>query len=181
MGAADDGLDLAVRAVAAVVHGTAGVPGRDDCHFAFVGDGEERSNTEKLAVTLDVQDHVSFPGWSSMDVVHDYLATATLGMIPDPKTSGVDKATVMKVMEYMAFEVPIVAFDVVETKVSAGDAGSYSSNNDPLELANAIRELLDDPARRANMGRVGRRRVEDALAWDHQVARYLSVFERVVG
>jgi len=37
----------------------------------------------------------------------------------------------------------IVAFDVLETKVSAGDAGAYATNNDPLELAHVMRGLLD--------------------------------------
>jgi glycosyltransferase involved in cell wall biosynthesis len=178
MGSADDGLSLALEMIAHLVHGAGG---RDDCHFVFLGDGEERPHLERLAADLGVDDHVSFPGWMSMDVVHDHLATASLGIVPDPKTPGVDKATVMKVMEYMAFEVPIVAFDVDETRVSAGEAALYATDNDPARLAELVRVLLDDPERRAAMGRTGRSRVENGLAWDHQERRYLDVFRGLAG
>ncbi len=180
MGSADDGLDLAVRAIADLVHGRGDLAGRDDCHFVFLGDGEARPSIEALVRDLRLEDVVSFPGWSSMDVVHDHLATATLGLVPDPKSPGVDKATVMKVMEYMAFGVPIVAFDVVETRVSAGDAGAYASHNDPHHFARLVDALLDDPTTRATMGRTARQRIQDGLAWDHQRPRYLAVFDRLL-
>jgi glycosyltransferase involved in cell wall biosynthesis/GT2 family glycosyltransferase len=178
MGSADDGLDLALEMMAHLVHGP---PARDDCHFVLLGDGEERPHLERLATRLGVEDHVSFPGWVSMDVVHDHLATASVGIVPDPKSPGVDKATVMKVMEYMAFEVPIVAFDVDETKVSAGDAAVYAGDNDPACMARLVASLLDDPAHRAVMGRRGRARIECGLAWDHQEQSYLRVLGRLVG
>jgi glycosyltransferase involved in cell wall biosynthesis len=177
MGSADDGLDLALEMVAKVVRGP---HARDDCHFVFLGDGEERPHLERLAAELDIEDHVEFPGWVSMDVIHDHLATASLGIVPDPKSPGVEKATVMKVMEYMAFEVPIVAFDVHETKVSADDAAVYASDNDPSRMAELVSALLDDPQRRAAMGRRGRSRIENGLAWDHQERRYLDVFHGLV-
>jgi glycosyltransferase involved in cell wall biosynthesis len=177
MGSADDGLDLALRMVAHLVRAP---DGRDDCHFVFLGDGEERPHLERLATELGIEDHVAFPGWVSMDVIHDHLATASVGIVPDPKTPGVDKATVMKVMEYMAFEVPLVAFDVDETRVSAGDAAVYATDNDPAGMADLVGELLDDPERRARMGRCGRSRIEGGLAWDHQERRYVDVFRRLV-
>jgi len=42
-------------------------------------------------------------------------------------------------------------------------------------------ELLDDPARRAEMGRRGRQRVESELAWEHQKGAYVAVFDELVG
>lgn len=178
MGSADDGLDLALEMVA---HLVLGPDGRDDCHFVFLGDGEERPHLERLAAELGIGDHVGFPGWVSMDVVHDHLATASVGIVPDPKTPGVDKATVMKVMEYMAFEVPLVAFDVDETRVSAGEAAVYATDNDPACMARLVGGLLDDPERRRAMGRCGRARVENGLAWDHQERRYVELFGHLVG
>jgi len=175
MGSADDGLDLALEVVARVV------AIRDDVHFAFLGDGEERVHLEQLAARLGVADHCSFPGWVTMDVVHDHLATASLGLVPDPKTAGVDKATVMKVMEYMAFEVPIVAFDVTETAISAGEAAVHATDNDPAEMAALVDALLDDAERRRVMGAIGRKRIEDGLAWDHQRGRYVDVFRNLLG
>jgi hypothetical protein len=41
--------------------------------------------------------------------------------------------------------------------------------------------LLDDPEARSRMGRAGRRRVLDELAWKHQEGPYVGVFDRLVG
>jgi glycosyltransferase involved in cell wall biosynthesis len=41
--------------------------------------------------------------------------------------------------------------------------------------------LLDDPDRRAAMGRAGRRRVEKTLAWPLQAPAYVRVFDELTG
>jgi glycosyltransferase involved in cell wall biosynthesis len=82
-------------------------------------------------------------------------------------------------MEYMAFELPVVAFDLKETRFSAADAAVYVTPNEVQQFAAAITTLLDDPDRRAHMGRAGRRRVEEALAWTHQAPNYLGVFDQL--
>ena len=82
-----------------------------------------------------------------------------------------------KTMEYMAFELPVVAFDLRETRVSADEAAIYVRPNDVREYAKAIVDLIDDEARRARLGKFGRARVEDELAWPHQARAYLGVYD----
>jgi glycosyltransferase involved in cell wall biosynthesis len=82
-------------------------------------------------------------------------------------------------MEYMAFELPMVAFDLKETRFSADDAAVYVTPNEVQEFAAAIAALLDDPERRTAMGRTGRRRVEETLAWHLQVPAYVHVFDEL--
>jgi glycosyltransferase involved in cell wall biosynthesis len=48
-------------------------------------------------------------------------------------------------------------------------------------MARLLVELIDDQPRRRSMGSAGRRRVEQKLAWSHQEARYLSVYDRLLG
>jgi glycosyltransferase involved in cell wall biosynthesis len=84
-----------------------------------------------------------------------------------------------KTMEYMAFGLPVVAFDLVETRVSAGDAAVYVQPNDLDEFALSIAQLVDDPETRAAMAKVGRERVENVLAWSIQRPGYLDVYQRL--
>ena len=91
-----------------------------------------------------------------------------------------EMATAIKTMEYMAFALPVVAFEGKETRRSAADAAVYADSDDPATYAAAVRDLLHDPARRAEMGRIGRRRVAEELAWEHQAKRYLEVYHRVL-
>ena len=76
------------------------------------------------------------------------LSTADLGLSPDPKNPLNDVSTMNKTLEYMAFGLPVVAFDLRETRVSAGDAAVYAEPNDVDCYARAIVDLLDDEPRR---------------------------------
>lgn len=173
----DDGVELALRAVHHLVY----VMGESNCHFAFLGDGEAFARMRSLAEDLQILEHVNFTGWVCQDVVYDYLATADVGLQPNPKTPRIEMATAIKTMEYMAFALPVVAFDGKETRRSAADAAVYAESEDAASYAAAVRDLLHDPARRAEMGRIGRRRVADELAWEHQEKRYLEVYHRLFG
>ena len=84
-----------------------------------------------------------------------------------------------KILEYMAFSKPIVQFDVTEGRHSARDASLYARANDSQDFADMIVELLDDPARAAQMAAYGRSRVETELSWDHQVDTLIAAYTRV--
>jgi len=73
----------------------------------------------------------------------------------------------------------VVAFDLLETRVSTGDAAVYVEPNVIQRYAEAITELMDDEPRRAQMGKTGRLRVEQELAWSHQQDAYLGVYREL--
>ncbi|MGH3427341.1 MAG: glycosyltransferase, partial [Mycobacteriales bacterium] len=90
-----------------------------------------------------------------------------------------DVSTMNKTMEYMSFELPVVAFDLIETRVSAGEAAVYAEPNLVEHFAGLILELLGDETRRNKMSSAGRRRVEDALSWKHQIPSYVGIYDRL--
>src|SRR6185436_15636179 len=122
---------------------------------------------------LGLDEYVHFTGRVPDDTVAQVLSTAHVGLSPDPKNPLNDVSTMNKTMEYMSFGLPVVAFDLRETRVSAGRAAVYATPNDTGSYARAIVDLIDDPHRRAEMGRLGRERVEQDLAWEHQRNAYL--------
>ena len=83
-----------------------------------------------------------------------------------------------KVVEYMFFGLPVVAYDLRETRVSAGEAGLYVDPNSERALAGGIARLLDDPELRASMGRAGAARVRTQLAWQFSVSSLLAAYDR---
>jgi glycosyltransferase involved in cell wall biosynthesis len=177
-----DGVDIVVRAAAVVVHEMR----RDDIAFTLIGSGDCFSELVALRDQLRLADHLEFTGRAPDEQVKSILSTSDIGLSPDPKNPLNDVSTMNKTMEYMSFELPVVAFDLRETRVSAEDAAVYvkptgSQEQDVRDYANAIVELLDDEARRAVMGKVGRARVEQELAWSHQEQAYLAVYERETG
>ncbi len=172
-----DGVDLALGAADIVVNRL----GRHDVAFTFMGSGDCYDDLVRRRDELGLTEAVDLPGRVPDDVVGEVLSTADVGLCPDPLNPLNDVSTMNKTMEYMAFGLPVVAFDLRETRVSADDAAQYVRPNDVEEYARAILALLDDPARRSEMGRRGRARVVEHLAWEHQREGYVRVFDELVG
>ena len=172
-----DGVDLALGAADVVVNRL----GRDDIAFTLMGSGDCYDDLVRRRDELGLCEAVDLPGRVPDDFVGDVLSTADLGLCPDPFNPLNDVSTMNKTMEYMAFGLPVVAFDLRETRVSAAEAAHYVPPNDVHEYARAIVSLVDDPDRRTEMGRQGRERVEQQLAWEHQQEGYLRVYDELVG
>jgi glycosyltransferase involved in cell wall biosynthesis len=168
-----DGVDIVVRAADVVVHQLR----RDDIAFTLIGSGDCFDDLVALRDELGLTGHVEFTGRAPDEFVARILSTADVGLSPDPLNPLNDVSTMNKTMEYMAFELPVVAFDLHETRVSAGDAGVYAVPNNVHAYAAAIVELMDDEPRRSWLGKLGRARVEQELAWSHQQRAYLGVYQ----
>ncbi len=171
-----DGVDIVLRAADFIVHRA----GRDDVSFTLMGTGDCFDEVVKLRDELNLGDYVEFTGRAPDELVFRTFSTADVGLSPDPKNPLNDVSTMNKTMEYMAFELPVVAFDLRETRVSAGDAAIYAEPNDVELYGKAILELIDDEARRRTMGAIGRARIEGELAWRHQRDAYVAVYDRLL-
>src|SRR6185312_2826330 len=123
--------------------------------------------------------HVEFTGRAPDELVARLLSSADIGLSPDPKNPLNDVSTMNKTMEYMAFELPVVAVDLDETRVSAQQAAVYAEPNKIESFAEAILDLLADDLTRKQMGAGGRRRVEEVLAWRNQIPSYVGVYDRL--
>jgi glycosyltransferase involved in cell wall biosynthesis len=170
-----DGVDIVIRAADVVVREL----GRDDIAFTLIGSGDCYDDLVALRDQLGLAGHVEFTGRAPDELVGQIMSTADAGLSPDPKNPLNDVSTMNKTMEYMAFELPVVAFDLRETRVSAEDAAVYVTPNDVREYAEAIVALMDDEATRTQMGKRGRVRVEQELAWSHQRRAYVDVYQRL--
>ena len=170
-----DGVDYAIRALEYIVR----VRGRADVGMTLIGDGDAAPDLKRLTTELGLDEFVEFTGRLPDEAVRDLMSSADIGLSPDPKNALNDVSTMNKTMEYMAYELPVVAFDLVETRVSACDAAVYAAPNRIEEFGDAVLDLLADDARRAEMGKIGRERVERELAWHRQVPAYVGVYDRV--
>jgi glycosyltransferase involved in cell wall biosynthesis len=170
-----DGVDIVVRAADVIVHEL----GRDDIAFTLIGSGDCYDELVALRDELGLAGHVEFTGRAPDELVGQIMSTADAGLSPDPKNPLNDVSTMNKTMEYMAFELPVVAFDLRETRVSAADAAVYVTPNDVREYAKAIVALMDDEVKRTQMGKRGRVRVEQELAWPHQRRAYVNVYQQL--
>ncbi|MFE7314697.1 glycosyltransferase family 4 protein [Streptomyces sp. NPDC057555] len=167
-----DGVDYALRALATLRDEL----GRTDWHAVFVGGGDAFDAMVALSRRLGLSEQVEFTGRiPDADLVR-YLSTADVCLSPDPRNPLNDVSTMNKVLEYMAMGRPIVSFDLREARVSAGDAAVYAPANDEAEFAGLIALLLDDPERRARMGKIGQVRISGQLSWRNSQAALLAAY-----
>ena len=169
---AQEGIDLLLRAVKHVVRSLK----RTDIHFGLVGGGTSLAEMRTLALNLSIDEYVTFTGRVPDPQLLAMLNTADVCVNSDRAGALNDKSTMNKIMEYMALGKPVVQFDLTEGRRSAGEASLYARQDDPADLAARILALLDDPERRARMGRLGRERVERELEWRHQAPRLLAAY-----
>jgi glycosyltransferase involved in cell wall biosynthesis len=169
-----DGLDHAVRALAHLRKR------RSDWRAVFIGDGDVLPAMRELAAELGLADDVEFTGRLPDEDVITVLSTADVCLAPDPKNPLNDVSTMNKILEYMALRRPVVSYDLVEARVSAGEAAVYARPNDEAAFAEAISDLLDDPQRRESMGAAGRARLEQSLSWASSERALLAAYARAL-
>src|SRR5260370_5590044 len=128
---------------------------------------------------MNLSDMVNFTGRLPDQELFEILSTADVCVNPDRPCLMNDISTMIKIMEYMALGKPIVQFDSKEGRFSAGAASLYADNENQVpDFAAKILWLLDNLSERERMGRLGRKRVEDELAWDYSVPHLLAAYKR---
>jgi glycosyltransferase involved in cell wall biosynthesis len=172
-----DGVDLLLASWRVLVHDL----GRTDAHLALLGFGDCFEDLQRQATELGIAEYVTFTGRVGPDQIERYLRTAVIGLSPDPLNPLNDVSTMNKTMEYMAYGLPVIAYDLKETRVSADAAGIFVTPGDIEGYARAISDLLDDSERRRALGSAARLRAQEVLDWKEQERKYVGVFDGLLG
>jgi glycosyltransferase involved in cell wall biosynthesis len=154
---------------------------KQDTLFVFIGGGPDQQRMKVMASEMGLGDWVHFTGRVPDELLWRYLGTADLCVDPDPLTEWSNLSTMNKIIEYMAFGRPIVAFDLAEHHRSAGEAAVYVEPNDDTQLCVAIRDLLLDEERRQTMGHYGQHRFSTGLAWEESEKVLVALYSELLG
>jgi glycosyltransferase involved in cell wall biosynthesis len=155
--------------------------GRTDVEATLLGFGDCLKELQLRSIALGLEDVVTFTGRADSAMIARHLSAAEVGLCPDRKTPLNDVSTMNKTMEYMAYALPSVAFDLVETRVSGADSCLYVPDGDVAAFADAVERLLDDRRLRIDMAVRARRRVCESLDWRPQAEAYVRAYEQLAG
>jgi MMP alpha-(1->4)-mannosyltransferase len=130
--------------------------------------------TEKLVKHLGIEDKVKFVSGISTEQMVRYYAEATLAVVPS-----VYEGFGLPAGEAMACAVPVVSTDGGALSEVVGDAGVIVPAKNVDALFEAIDKLLQDPARRQQLGEAGRARIDASFCWQ-VCAREMTDYYREV-
>lgn len=141
----------------------------------LVGDGPERPAIDRLRSELGLEDSVRVLGYR--DDVAPLLAEADFFVL-----TSTSEGLALTLLEAMASGLPVIATDVGGNHeiVVHGQTGFLVPPRSPAAVAEAVRHLLADPDRAIAMGRAGRLRAEQSFDVRTMVARYESLYEKLL-
>jgi alpha-maltose-1-phosphate synthase len=142
-----------------------------DIHAVLIGDGPEREPAEADARAAGLDASITFTGALPHDLLPACLAAADIGVAPFDTAAHAPLSLAfywspLKVFEYMASGLPVVAPDIPRLRqiLGAGEAGLLYDAANPRGLADAI-VALAEPGRRTSLGAVARARAEREYSW----------------
>jgi len=157
----DKGVGVLLEAMALLVERLPGLVGW------VVGDGQDRDGFERRAAELGIEERLYWAGWVKPDAVTRWMQAADLLVVPSLEgATGWREAQGLVVVEAMLAGCPVVASRVggIPDMIEDGVCGRLVESGDPRQLAEAIRELVEDREQRVRFIAEARSRAESAFA-----------------
>lgn len=141
----------------------------------FVGDGSMRAEMEATATELGITDDVHFIGNRSQGWIADALTSATVVLSP---------LTGRALVEACLSGTPVVAYDIEwhSELITSGETGILVPFRDIAAMADAICDLVADPALADTLGQKARAATRESMdpgrLMAHERSEYLKLLSR---
>lgn len=141
--------------------------------FYLIGYGDQFDSLRLLTKQKKLDNNVIFTNRISDKKAKQILYSSEICLAPDPRNGLNEFHTMNKIAEYMSFGKPIVSFDLDESVFTADESAIYIQDNNYIDFAKAILELIGNPKMREKMGSVGYKRLNEFFTWEHS-EKYLQ-------
>ena len=142
--------------------------------------GEFESSEERdIAISKDGWSHIIELGHINRMEVKEVLLRSMAGMVVLHPIPNYLDALPVKMFEYMAAGIPVIAsnFPLWKEIVEVNNCGICVNPLDVNEIADAINYIIDNPEQTKQMGENGRRAVEEKYNWEREESKLLKIYE----
>jgi glycosyltransferase involved in cell wall biosynthesis len=170
--------DAPMKGIATLLEAFAKLRTERDLELLLVTKPQPGGRTEQLIDKLSIGDAVSFVNGVGDDELVELMGSAELACVPS-----LYEGFSLPTAELMACATPLVvsrAGAIPEVVGPDGLCADLVTPGDVAELTTAIAALLDDPARRQEMGRAGRRRVDELFSWRAVAAATAAAYAEAI-
>ncbi len=170
--------DAPMKGIATLLEAFAKLRTEREVELVLVTTLKPGGRTEQLIDDLGIVDHVTFVSGITDAELVDVMGSAEIACVPS-----LYEGFSLPTAELMACETPLVvsrAGAIPEVVGEDGVCATVVTPGDVGELEAAIADLLDDPQRRAAMGRAGRARVLAKFSWSAVAQATAAAYEDVI-
>ena len=143
----------------------------------LLGDGPEMKKLKDLVRQKKLESNIEFKGWVDRKDIPEYLSSASIGIGPLKRTTVTENALPIKVLEYMASSLPIVAKSgtLPDDVLKDNENGWFVENSS--ELSEIIIKLEQNPELVEKMGKKSLEMVQK-FSWERIVKSILDIYEQ---
>jgi glycosyltransferase involved in cell wall biosynthesis len=147
----------------------------ENCHFLFIGDGDQRALTESIIESSGNGARVTFTGRIPHAKAPAYLDACDILVSPHVTADDGSEffGSPTKLFEYMAMARPVIASRLgqIALVIADGENGLLVEPGDPRAIAAAIARLLKVAELRQKLGEAARRTVVAGYTWRRNAER----------
>lgn len=150
--------------------------GFDNIKLLLVGSGKDEAFFKEEVIKLNINDQVTFTGAIPYKYIPKVISNADLALIPFPKSEWWEYQSPLKIFEYLAMGIPIIATDL-QAHRHISDSIILMPNNFPETICDYIKTYLKlDSVSQNNLKRIA---IEDSInyTWEKQaniLSKYLE-------
>ena len=166
------GLDILLEAIPYIIKK---IP---DTKFVLLGSGAEMDKLKKIVLENKLEDSVEFKGWLKREKIPENISDASIGIGPLRLTDVTSRALPIKVLEYMAVSLPIIAQKgTLPEDVLENEKNGYFIEN-VNDLVEKIILLLNQPEKIEEMGIQSSKMVQK-FSWDKVVKNIIEESKKI--
>jgi len=165
------GLDVLLESAPAVIKEVPNVK------FVLLGDGPEMKKLQELVTKNNLESNIELKGWIERQSIPTHLSDASIGIGPLKRTTVTENALPIKVLEYMASGLPIIAkTGTLPNDILINNENGYFIDNSS-ELSEKIIKLLKNPELVEKMGKNSLSMVQK-FSWEKIVKSITDIYNQ---
>ena len=142
--------------------------------FMIVGTGSAETELTNITKELDLEENVLFTGGVPFNEIPNYIMTADVGIIPLPEIDWWNVSSPIKLKEYLAMQLPVIATDIPAHRLVIKKAGGATliKGNEPKNIADAISAFHEN--RDTTYSVKKREELYDVISYNSQAIRLIE-------
>ena len=150
----------------------------NDVEFLLLGDGPEMMKLQEFVKKNNLSKNIIFKGWVKREEIPKFLAKSSIGIGPLRITDVTKGALPIKVLEYMASSLPILAMkETLPEDILKDEINGYAITNSN-ELAQKIIHILKNDDLREQMGENSNKMVQK-FDWKNVAESIINEFRSI--